>query len=69
MGEEDQSTKKYEAVLMELTALGLIEFKDDEHFRVTDKGLDLAREIMNKLPLSDRILIAMAAVDLWRENK
>ncbi len=60
MALSDKETKEYEAALLELTALGRIEFKDDDYFCLTEKGIERAAEVMNKLPLIDRILLIMS---------
>lgn len=56
----NEGTKEFAAAVMELTALGLIDFKDDEHFRINDKGIEKAAEIMKKFPLKDRLLVMIA---------
>lgn len=53
------SSKEFEVALAELTALGLVEFKDDDLFSITEKGLKEARKILDQLPLKDRMLILL----------
>jgi Mn-dependent DtxR family transcriptional regulator len=61
-------TKKYEAAAMELTALGLIEFKDSTYFRLTEQGLAKGKKIIWSLPVTEQILVLMAAEEIAKDS-
>lgn len=43
---------------------GLIEFKDDEQFRLTEKGIDYAYELLNRFEPKDKAALLMLAWDI-----
>ena len=55
---------KSAAVLLELEALGYIEFTEDrEQMKLTEKGHELADKIMRKLPVDERLLVTLHCAD------
>jgi Mn-dependent DtxR family transcriptional regulator len=63
MGTE-QVPKEVEAVVFEAHTLGWIEFKDDEKFTVTEKGIEQARVALDKLSLMERFLVMVAVPEM-----
>lgn len=53
-----------EATLLELHTLGLIEFRNDTDFSLTEKGTAKANEAMQKLPMTERVLVMLSCAEL-----
>lgn len=63
----DQVPKEVEAMVIEAHTLGYIEFADDEKFKITEKGIDQARLLLDKLSLMERFLVMMAVPEFMDE--
>jgi Mn-dependent DtxR family transcriptional regulator len=58
---DGEEIKLLEAAALELHTLGYIEFRDEETFWPTEKGLIKAKQIILALPMADRLLV-MASI-------
>ena len=58
---------KSQAMWLHLEAFGFIEFSDDqERVRLTEKGRGYAAELLQRLPLDQRILVGLYGADFGR---
>ena len=59
------SSIETEAATLQLEALGFIKISEDgEKMHITDKGIERARDILNKLPVDEAILLIMLSGDM-----
>jgi len=60
--------QEYTVALLEIELLGLIEWSGDS-FRLTDKGVDKAIDLLDKHTLKDKILIALLCGVSWERTR
>ena len=55
---------EFEAAVIQLEALGFLKVTEDEYIGLTDKGIERAKQILQKLPIDDRVLLALLGGDM-----